>query len=249
MQSVLILTVIKDAASYLEGYFDRLNRLTYPWDKLSVALLESDSVDGTFELLQHLVPLHAGRFHNIRIFKHDYGFRLPPKLPRWEPSLQLARRNILARSRNQLLFRALGDHDWVLWLDVDVISFPNNLVETLLGYGLDILHPDCVQVSGGPSFDQNAWKDDGRLLMHDLRGAGRPVRIDSVGGTVLLIKADIHRDGLIFPTYRYGVQSLGIRTRHPLWGSGEIETEGLAAMARDMGLQCWGLPDLQVIHA
>jgi hypothetical protein len=249
MDSVVILTVVKDAASYLEAYFERLNQLTYPGDRLSVALLESDSVDGTFDLLQRLNLRHAGRFRDTKVFKHDYGFRLPSQMPRWEESIQLARRNILARARNQLLFRAIGDHDWVLWLDVDVISFPNDLLERLLGYGLDILHPDCVRVPGGPSYDRNAWRDDGKLLMHDLRGSGRPVRIDSVGGTVLLVRADVHRDGLVFPSYRYGIQSSAIRTRHPIWGAGEIETEGLAAMARDMGLQCWGLPDLQVIHA
>jgi peptide chain release factor subunit 1 len=34
-----------------------------------------------------------------------------------------------------------------------------------------------------------------------------------------------------------------------VWGKGEVETEGLGIMAQDMGYQCWGLPDLEVIHA
>jgi hypothetical protein len=29
---------------------------------------------------------------------------------------------------------------------------------------------------------------------------------------------------------------------------GEIETEGLAIMAKDMGIECWGLPDLEIRH-
>jgi hypothetical protein len=247
--SVLILTPVKNAAGFLEGYFARLDRLTYPPKQLSVALLESDSTDDSFALLRRLASHYEGRFRDIKTFKHDFGFAAPPHLPRWEGAFQLARRQVLARSRNQLLFRSLTDHDWVLWLDVDVVSYPDDLVETLLGYGLDILHPNCVRSPGGDSFDRNAWKDDGKRLMHDLRGSGGPVRIDSVGGTVLLVKADLHRDGLVFPPYRYGVESPAIRTRHPLWGRGEIETEGLAAMARDMGLQCWGLPDLEVVHA
>ena len=154
-----------------------------------------------------------------------------------------------ASLRNHLLFRALADEDWVLWLDVDVVGYPPDLIETLLSHGCDILHPDCVREPDGPSFDRNAWKDDGRLHLEDLRGSGGPVRIDSVGGTVLLVKADLHRDGLIFPPFRYGLENARIRKRHPLWERGEIETEGLAAMAADMGTQCWGLPDLQVIHA
>lgn len=249
MANVLILTPVKNASAYLDGYFERLEGLTYPKSRLSVALLEGDSDDGTFERLEALAAGAAGHFADLQIFKRDSGFRLPSGMPRWEPGFQLARRAILARARNQLLFRALREQDWVLWIDVDVIGYPADLIETLLSHDLDILHPDCVRSPGGESFDLNAWKDDGRLHMHDLRGAGAPVRIDSVGGTVLLVRADLHRDGLIFPPYRYGVESPAIRTQHPVWGRGEIETEGLAAMARDMGAQCWGLPDLQVVHA
>jgi hypothetical protein len=29
------------------------------------------------------------------------------------------------------------------------------------------------------------------------------VRLDGVGGTVLLVRADVHRDGLLFPPFRY----------------------------------------------
>jgi peptide chain release factor subunit 1 len=246
---ILVLTPVKDAADYLDFYFERLLSLTFPHSDLSVGLLESDSDDGTFERLRTLAGTHASAFGRIEVFKRDFGFRMPPGVPRWEPAFQIARRTVLARSRNQLLFRALRDEDWVLWLDVDVIGYPADLIEILLSHGCDILHPDCVREPGGPSFDRNAWKDDGRLHLEDLRGTGAPVRIDSVGGTVLLVKADLHRDGLVFPPYRYGVESPRIRKRHPLWERGEIETEGFAAMAADMGVQCWGLPDLQVIHA
>ena len=249
LDHVLVLTPVKDAADYLEPYFDNLRKLTYPRDRISLGLLESDSRDDTWEILRGTVEDCRSEFASIQHFKHDFGFRIPEHLPRWEPSMQLARRNILARARNQLLFRALTDQDWVLWLDVDVIEYPNDLIETLLGHQLDILHPDCVRSAGGKSYDQNAWADDGKKHMHDLRGTHEPVRIQSVGGTCLLIKADLHRDGLVFPPFRYGVESPAIRSQHPLWGKGEIETEGLAAMAHDMGVQCWGLPDLQLVHA
>ena len=50
---------------------------------------------------------------------------------------------------------------------------------------------------------------------------------------MLLIHADIHREGLVFPTFSYKLH---------------IETEGLAIMARDMGYTCWGLPNLEIFH-
>lgn len=249
MQTVLILTPVKNAARYVPRYFELLAGLSYNHDRISLAMLESDSTDDTAGLIaQHMEQLR-GEFASAQLFRRDYGFHLPSGVARWDSSFQLLRRSILARARNQLLFRALRDHDWVLWIDVDVIDYPGDLIEQLLSYKRDILHPNCVREPGGPSFDLNAWKDQGRLHMHDLRGSDGPVRIDSVGGTVLLVRADLHRDGLVFPAYRYGVESPVIRSRHPVWGKGEIETEGLAAMARDMGLQCWGLPELEVIHA
>ena len=84
--------------------------------------------------------------------------------------------------------------------------------------------------------------------MSDLRGADGPVRLDSVGGTVLFLRADLHRDGLVFPPFPYGRENPKIRDSHPVWGKGEIETEGFGMMAHDMGLQCWGLPDYEVLH-
>jgi glycosyltransferase involved in cell wall biosynthesis len=247
--TVLILTPVKNAARYCAGYIEGITRLSYDPRRVSVGVLESDSTDGTATVFKEALDSLSGHFRSCRFFKHDFGFRVPDGMARYDSSIQVARRCILARARNQLLFRALEDHDWVLWLDVDVVEYPEDLIETLLGCGRDILHPNCVHEWGGESFDRNAWVDQGTTFMHDLRGKGRPVRLDSVGGTVLLIKADIHRDGLIFPPFRYGLPEPRIRTSHPVWGKGEIETEGLAAMARDMGHQCWGLPDLEVRHA
>ena len=37
------------------------------------------------------------------------------------PDDELYRRSILARSRNYLLSYALRNHEWVLWLDVDIV--------------------------------------------------------------------------------------------------------------------------------
>jgi peptide chain release factor subunit 1 len=66
---------------------------------------------------------------------------------------------------------------------------------------------------------------------------------------MLLVRADLHRDGLNFPAFRYGLANPLRRRPHPIWGEGEIETEGFALMARDMGSQCWGLPDFEILHA
>ena len=246
---VLVLTPVKDGVAHLETYLSGLERLSYPRDLLRLGVLEGDSGDATFTTLQELQPRLAERFERVSVHKKDFGFHMPPGVPRWEAVYQRQRRSILARCRNHLLMRTLEDENWVLWLDVDVVGYPPDMIEALLSVGRQIVHPHCVTEPGGETFDLNAWSDKGRLRMGDLRGAAGPVRLDAVGGTVLLVHADAHRDGLIFPPFPYGLESNHIRDHHPVWGRGEIETEGFGIMARDMGVQCWGLPDYEVVHA
>jgi hypothetical protein len=246
---VLVLTPVKDGMPYLARYVELLEATRYPRALLSLGLLESDSRDGTFEQLLALEPRFAARCRRVHISSRDFGFRLPDRVARWAPAYQLLRRSVLARSRNHLLFRALRDEDWVLWIDVDVIRYPADIIETLLAAKLDIVQPHCVLEEGGATFDLNAWSDNGTKHMQDLRDADDPVRLDAVGGSMLLVRADLHRDGLIFPPFRYGVESPWIRHSHPVWGRGEVETEGFGILAKDMGVQCWGLPNVEIVHA
>ena len=54
-----------------------------------------------------------------------------------------------------------------------------------------------------------------------------------MGGTCLLVRADVHREGGIFPT---------IPIAH------QIETEGFAKFAKKMGKDVYGLPNYVVYH-
>ena len=243
---VLILTPVKNAAHHLDTYFRGLLSLTYPRNLISIALLESDSTDGTFEVLSQHLEILTQTYRRAELYKKDFGFHLPPGQPRYAAHFQVARRSILAKSRNQLLFRALDDEDWVLWLDVDVIEYPCDIIQQLLATGKEIVQPNCVYEYGGTTFDLNAWRDQGRLHLHDLRSEGDLVPLHSVGGTMLLIKADVHRNGLIFPPFPYGLANPRIRTNN--YWMGEIETEGLGIMAMDQGVDCWGMPNLEIKH-
>lgn len=243
---VLILTPVKNAADCIPAYCAGVAHLSYPHALISLGFLESDSDDGTYATLRrHLPTLRAAVFRRIGLWQRHFGYRIPATLHRGDTAIQRERRAVLARSRNHLLFHALDDEDWVLWLDVDVLAYPSNLIERLLETGKDIVQPHCVLEPGGPTFDQNGWREKGRLHLDDLRTAGPLVELDAVGGTVLLVRADLHRDGLIFPPFPYGAANPRIRDRQP---AGELETEGLGIMAHDMGYQCWGMPHLEVLH-
>jgi ADP-heptose:LPS heptosyltransferase len=241
--TILILTPVKDAGRYLPRYRELLNRLTYPHRLISIGFLESDSFDGTYEAVKEMLPGLQREFRRAGARKRDFGYMLPRGIHRGAESIQIERRVTLARSRNHLLFYALDDEDWVLWLDVDVIEYPPDIIEQLLATGKDIVQPHCVLRYGGPTFDENAWRDAGKLHLDDLRGEGDLVRLDTVGGTMLLVRADVHRDGLVFPAFLYGKESGSVRE-----GRGELETEGLGIMAADMGYECWGMPHLEILH-
>ncbi|OCL01178.1 glycosyltransferase family 62 protein [Cenococcum geophilum 1.58] len=59
------------------------------------------------------------------------------------------------------------------------------------------------------------------------------VQLDGVGGATLLVKAEVHRDGAMFPPFAF----------YHL-----IETEGFAKMASRLGWKAWGLPNYLVYH-
>lgn len=54
------------------------------------------------------------------------------------------------------------------------------------------------------------------------------MELDGVGGTALLVKADVHRDGAMFPPF-------------PFYHL--IETEGFAKMAQRLNWKSYGLPN------
>lgn len=72
-----------------------------------------------------------------------------------------------------------------------------------------------------------------RTLMAHLANAQTPdperiMELDGVGGTALMVKADVHRDGAMFPAF-------------PFYHL--VETEGFAKMAKRLGYSVFGLPD------
>lgn len=71
-------------------------------------------------------------------------------------------------------------------------------------------------------------------MMYDKSAApNMEVQLDGVGGATLLVKAEVHRDGAMFPPFAF----------YHL-----IETEGFAKMASRLGWKAWGLPNYLVYH-
>lgn len=74
------------------------------------------------------------------------------------------------------------------------------------------------------------------LMAHyyDAKGdVNTEMALDGVGGGAVLVKADVHRDGAMFPSF-------------PFYHL--IETEGFAKMAKRLGYEVFGLPNYLVFH-
>ncbi|WP_159082532.1 glycosyltransferase [Paragemmobacter aquarius] len=256
--AVLVLVPVRDAEDDLPRCFELLSRIDHPKENLHVRLGHGDSRDGTARVLKELVARHAGDFASVAVVDLLRNAPQVSRALRSRRGIQRARRAGIARARNDLLTASLTDEiDWVLWVDADVIDYPQGVLGRLLSEREKIVTPDCVLEAGGPSFDQNAFFENGvptrpvyykqvrdgilqppsdwwyRRHLSDLRYLDR-VPLHGVGGTMLLVQADIHRAGVRFPERPY---------RHL------IETEGFGRLARDAGVVPIGLPNVQIIHA
>ncbi|KAI8389448.1 hypothetical protein BD560DRAFT_320133 [Blakeslea trispora] len=263
-QKVLILTPLKNAAPYLGRYFQLLQKLDYPKHLISLGFLVSDTTDDTLETLRTTAEALADAYDSMDIFVKDFDFRLSED-HRHGYDVQPERRAWMARSRNYLLTAALReDHDWVLWLDVDIVQFSKDILRDLQGLDVDVVVPNCLKETQDGSFwgyDQNNWQeteesialqesldpekvllqgyeqlDTKRLAMVDMPTHGDPlnkVPLDG-GATFTLVKANVHREGVIFPPFPY---------KH------QVETEGFAKMAKTMGFGVYGLPAYIIYHA
>ena len=251
---VLIAVPVRNAANTIEALFECILKLHYPRDNLSMAFLEGDSSDDTLQRLNRFARQHAHSFRRLEVIKHDSGVITPT--PRWAPAMQLSRRGNIARVRNELIKRALQDEDWVLWVDADIVKFPHDILTAMLSTGAQIVHPNAVRKPRGESMDLNAWVTERqisveamatwiqyglyqppisfhRLYLSDLRYRDT-VPLNSVGATMLLVNANIHRAGLLFPEHPYR------------W---LIESEAFGAVACELGIFPTGLPNVEVIHA
>ncbi|RDA95951.1 hypothetical protein CP533_5933 [Ophiocordyceps camponoti-saundersi (nom. inval.)] len=215
----------------------------------------------------------AQRFNSIIVLRQDFEPAIvsQDEKERHKMANQKARRAVMARARNSLLLTTLGPAaSRVLWLDADIVETPPTLIQDMAKHDKPVIVANCFQryyneetkkMDERP-YDFNSWQDseialnmtanmgpdeillEGYAEMATYRALmaymGAPdgskdetVPLDGVGGTALLVKAEVHRDGAMFPPF-------------PFYHL--IETEGFAKMAKRLGWQSWGLPNLRVYH-
>ncbi|KAI5284323.1 hypothetical protein KEM52_002950 [Ascosphaera acerosa] len=273
-ERVLILTPLRDAAPYLEKYFDLVSQLTYPHELIDLGFLVSDSTDDTLAVLVRELERVQSQpdiaFRGAVVVKKDFGETLDMAVEsRHGFAAQAPRRKAIGKARNFLLYSTLTtEHSWVYWRDVDIVDSPEKIIEDFVAHDKDVLVPNIWyhQYKDGRDiegrFDYNSWQESetglklAASLPKDtvlvegyeefdtkrkyLAGMGdwrknkdEEVHLDGVGGVNILVKADVHRAGINFPSYAFENQA---------------ETEGFGKMANRAGYQVVGLPNYVVWH-
>lgn len=111
-------------------------------------------------------------------------------------------------------------YDFNSWQDSDVAR--------KLG---ESMGPDDILLEGYA--DMATYRTLMAYLANDSGDVKAEVPLDGVGGTALMVKAEVHRDGAMFPPFAF----------YHL-----IETEGFARMAKRLGWNAFGLPNYKVIN-
>ena len=184
---------------------------------------------------------------------------------RHDESTQVSRRAQIAKLRNYLMLRSLGDESHIIWLDSDVFElhtprvFQKMISQSKNSREAGIITARC-EIGPIMDYDGNAWK--GALARASIQHAENSmctdgdaaektvrvgdlikgtsddelVKLDSVGATVLYMRASLVHRGLTFPS------SFVVGTTWEMAGWDGIETEGLCYQARALkGGGCYAL--------
>ncbi|KAH7463172.1 Mannan polymerase complex subunit mnn9 [Phytophthora ramorum] len=267
--SLLLITVFNGANSWgnnrtVADYFSLVGSQEFPKEKMSIALLTSSSTE--FEKLKGIFRRHIHQYARLSvIFRNDFAPEGLTRDNRHDDDLQANRRRMIARYRNYALLSTLETwHQHVVWLDADISAIPADLLPKMTQSGLDIVHPLCafkINDNGDWGvYDRNAWVGHRKVRppqaqgfvpdllsaknMGDLNAEGEDiVPLDSVGGAMLYVRADVHRQGVLFPAHYVIGSEWGAE------GYDGIETEGICYSAHFLGFKCWGMPKEIIFHS
>ena len=255
LPEVAILTPCKDAVRYLDKFFDLVDALDYPKDKLHLLLLEGDSVDGTYEKAQRMLDDRKSVYASTKLLRYDTGNDYGDG-HRSRAEIQWMRRAAIAACRNRLLDEAMQTGSaFHLFIDIDLVEIPPETLKEALRFNAPILMANCLIEGTQAVFDLNAFRytrpvSDRSADRYVKGGIYQPPKgffrhypdfrdgnliepLHSVGGTFLLIRRDVIEAGVDFPEEPFQLH---------------IETEGLSLKASDLGFGSFSAPQLFVVH-
>lgn len=236
-----------DLLELLHGAFSTL-------ETVSIAMMTS-SVSEFNKMVEATSRYYLARTEVYLLPKADSEDQTIPYSSRHDPTVQYARRAALAKLRNQLMRLAPLPSNGVFWIDADVTEISPQLIQYILWNSLKkpdagIITAPCHQ-NQMDNYDKNAWRlspqqHRGTVSEEDREGAYsalvenrdmvpeiiagsedmESIKLDSVGGTLLYIRVELLRQGLVFPWWNVAGTTLG----QDGWIG--METEGLCYLAK-----------------
>lgn len=275
-ERILILTPLRDAASYLPKYFDLLVDLTYPHHLIDLAFLVSDSTDDTLAVLSSELDriqrqTDGVAFNDVLIIEKDFGVTASQDVDdRHAFPLQAPRRKAMARARNYLLTAALKpEHSWVYWRDSDIVESPASILEDFISHNRDIIVPniwfhryqDGKDIEG--RFDYNSWIESEKALRLASKLPKDEIIVEgykeyTTGRTHMARMGERKEEKKHEEIKLDGIGGVSIVVKADVHRSGinfpayafenQAETEGFAKMAKRAGYEVVGLPNYVVWH-
>ncbi|KAF9136467.1 hypothetical protein BGX30_011170 [Mortierella sp. GBA39] len=270
-QTVLVLTLVRNHESWggkrsFSDFLSIVQGFDYPMSNINLGVLASDKKE--FKAITDYIkqlPGDRNSFRQIHVILREKDANISRE-DRKADNAQRDRRRLIARLRNYLLYTTMRDEDSVLWIDSDMIRVPNDLLSRMIDSGKDVITTATRSGPNGGFIDLNAWVgertkpnaeeqatiEQGGIYVprpksvkftHELQGEGEFQELDSVGGTVLFVRGEVHREGVAFTTNYV----IGAGWKYE--GYDGIETEGLCYVAGFLGYKCWGMPHAIAEHS
>ncbi|GAM90478.1 hypothetical protein ANO11243_085220 [Dothideomycetidae sp. 11243] len=243
----------------------------YDVKRVSLGLLTSsaEEYERYIESIEHI------DYARVTIFLHPGFHEGPvvDRKRRHEAKFQTERRAEMSKLRNYVMLKTLREEQHIVWLDADVYRVDPGIIDRMIQHteekeDFGILTAMCT-LWNGRNYDLNAWsgtrqgprgwdlnkeeeekelKFQGQHHVEELiknKGGDQLVALDTVGATILYMRASLIEQGLNFP-HQYTV---GTRWKKDGWDG--IESEGLCYRARGLkGGRCGVLAgDWRVAHA
>lgn len=168
--NVLIGTPVKNSKPYLEVYAHQLVRLDYPKENITIAIVENDSDDKTFEFLREKIVPFFKKFpyKAVHLKKRDLGFKLS-HASRHLKEIRVKRQETIDRTRQYILDKFLPGNEYVLWFDSDFELVPPHSLNTALSYNADVL-VHYLRLKDGTLYDASTYSSGrfiGKLIDED----------------------------------------------------------------------------------
>lgn len=164
-ESILLLSILKDATSYggdrtIKDYIKTtLSFIPHPSRTTLALMIASESEYRSIR--KYLLSLPTVPFASVELYyslmSMDHLNFSSDRGQRHSPNIQVQRRRFLAVLRNTLMYAAFGPkYSYVIWFDADVMEIKStDMTQKAIASGFDIVVPACY--IGNSYYDRNTW--------------------------------------------------------------------------------------------